>query len=152
MAAFVEHNFGDSFLMDEERFRKLHSLIKQRITSFDTNYKLEYKVYRGDSYCYDTNSIEDILNEENEDWRKLTEIKFLCKDIGLMLSFDKKGVNLKIEAEDRDRVFILFSDIRSYLEDEIMLKRKVLGLITSKNTVFFLMIVVVGVLVFYIFT
>lgn len=152
MAAFVEHKFGDSFLLDEERFRKLHNLINQRLTSFDANYKLAYKVYRGDSYSYDTTNIEDILNEENEDWRKLTKIKFVCNDIGLILSFDKEEVNVKIEADDRDRVFILFSDIRSYLVDEIMLKRKLLSIITSKNITFFIMIIMTSFFTYYLFS
>lgn len=123
MGAFVEHQFEKGFILDEERLRKLHSLISDRLKSYDSSFQLSYKVYRGDSYCYETDKIDDVLAEENEDWRKLNKLNLFCEQFVFSLIFESKGVTIKIESSDRDKVFILFSDIRSYIESEILIKR-----------------------------
>jgi hypothetical protein len=126
MAANVEHRFRKGYLLDEERLRKLHSVIRDRIAGSDAEGQLRFKVYRGDAFSYETNELETVLGEDNADWRRLTRVDFGIRTaaLNLMLIFSsQEGARLNIYGEDRDRVFLLFSDIRQYLEEEVTLSR-----------------------------
>lgn len=122
MGAHVEHKFDKDFLLDEERLRKIRSLIDERLTKSGVTAKPLYKVSRGDSFFYETESIEDVIKEDNEDWRRVTrlEIKFEEKDrLKFAVTFSGGGVTLLMEGADRDDVFLLFSDLKDYLENEV---------------------------------
>lgn len=123
MPAFVEHSFTKSFLLDEERLRKLRDLIETRLTKLPAGPKLEYKIYRGDSYSYTTVSVDDVAKEDNEDWRRITRLDLSADkkdELVFLLSFSDKGCDLRITGADRDTVFLLFSDVRDYVQNEIM--------------------------------
>jgi hypothetical protein len=68
--AFVEHAFRGGFLLDETRLRKLKDIIESRETR-GSDSKMLYRVYRGDSYSYETASVDDVVNE---DWRRITRL------------------------------------------------------------------------------
>src|SRR5687767_6503838 len=115
MAAYVEHKFTRGFLLDEERLRRLRDIIAKRTEH--ANLPLTFKVYRGDSYSYETDSLDDVAREDNEDWRKITRLDVLINgkdELSFELTFSKDGAFLKIVGADRDKVFLLFSDIRDY--------------------------------------
>ena len=51
---------------------------------------------RGDSYAYETNSVEDVIGEDNEDWRAITRLELIASqkgDFDFKLNFSKKGGN-----------------------------------------------------------
>lgn len=126
MGAYVEHDFERGFMLDEERLRKIHDLIERRISKYPTPLSLRYKVFRGDSLSYETGSVQDVANEDNEDWRAITRLELFAteKDIfDFKLSFSKKGVIVEIRGNDRDAVFLLFSDLREYIRNEILAGR-----------------------------
>jgi hypothetical protein len=126
MAAFVEHSFPHGFLLDEERLRKLKDLIENRLAKMPTHPQLVYKVYRGDSYSYTTTSVEDVAKEDNEDWRRITRLELSVdskNDLVFLLSFSAKGCDLRITGADRDNVFLVFSDVRDYVHNEVAVVR-----------------------------
>lgn len=136
MSAFVEHSFEGGFLLDESRLRKLKDIVESREIKNYPESKIVYRVFRGDSYSYETESVDDVVNEDNEDWRRITRLGIRIsrpgKDddekvgIRFLLSFsDKEGCALRIAAEDRDRVFLLFSDLRDYVQNEITVTRTI---------------------------
>jgi hypothetical protein len=148
VAAFVEHSFKRGFLLDEPRLRKLKDIIESR--EIKSRYsKVVYRVYRGDSYSYETESVDDVVNEDNEDWRRITRLDVRISQreteedqenrLRFLLSFsDKEGCELRITAENRDRVFLLFSDLREYIQHEVTVTRqidegqgRVLGMVLS---------------------
>jgi hypothetical protein len=133
--AFVEHSFRGGFLLDETRLRKLKDIIESRETRRSDS-KLLYRISRGDSYSYETESVDDVVNEDNEDWRRITRLDLKISypephhakedDLRFILSFsDKDGCELHIAAEDRDRVLLLFSDLRDYIQHEITVTRTI---------------------------
>ena len=135
MAAFVEHSFRGGFLLDETRLRKLKDIIESRETRASES-KIVYRVSRGDSYAYETQSVDEVVGEDNEDWRRITRLDLKISppgsgepkrdDLRFLLSFsDKEGCELRIAADERDRVFLLFSDLRDYIQNEVTVTRRI---------------------------
>jgi len=157
--AFVEHSFRGGFLLDETRLRKLKDIIESRETRVSDS-KILYRISRGDSYSYETESVDDVVKEDNEDWRRITHLDLKISrpepedakkkgDLRFILSFsDKEGCELRIAAEDRDRVFLLFSDLRDYIQNEVTVTRTL-----DKETSRFLgMLISMGLLIFALLT
>ncbi len=122
MAAYVEHTFKRGFLLDEERLRKLNSIIQERLAKHDPPLSHTFRIYRADSYSYETQKVDDVTREDNADWQHITrlQIKTEQKDVfEFKLSFSEDGTFLKMVGNDRDDVFLLFSDLREYMENEI---------------------------------
>ena len=122
MAAFVSHEFTKGFLLNEERIRKINHIIRERLRAFDDDVVSEYKIYRADSFVYETSDVEDIIGEDNAEWQKVIRITVSAvysDEISLELDFDFSGTTLRIEGSDRDNVYLLFSDLRQYLENEV---------------------------------
>jgi hypothetical protein len=83
----------------------------------------QYKVFRGDSFSYETVNVDDVVAEDNSDWRRITRLEILAAHAGVFSfkqSFGKDGVTLEISGDDRDAVFLLFSDIREYTVNEVL--------------------------------
>lgn len=123
MAAFVEHSFDGGFMLDEACLRKLKDIIETRQAKTNGFPKLKYRVYRGDSYSYETEAVDDVVNEDNADWRRIKRLELHLGDnqeLRFRLSFSNEGCDLRITGADRDAVFLLFSDIRDYVHNEIM--------------------------------
>jgi len=122
MAAYVEHRFKRGFLLDEERFRKLNSIIQNRLSKLEPPLKHSFRVYRADSYSYETDKVDDVTKEDNPDWQRITrlQVKAEHKDsLNLDLDFSDDGTFIKMVGDDRDAVFLLFSDLREYLQNEV---------------------------------
>src|SRR3989442_378628 len=124
MSAFVEHAFKRGFILDEATLLKLHELIQARLGESPTTIPLSFTVYRGDSYSYETQSVEDVVNEENEDWRAITRLDLVAvlQDVEFKLTFSvsDNSPTLRIIGDDRDQVFLLFSDVRDYVTNEVL--------------------------------
>ena len=127
MGAHVEHKFERGYILDEERLRKIHNLLESRISKYSTPLSPQYKVFRGDSLSYETGSVEDVVNEDNDDWRAITRVELFAEQgevFRFRLTFAKDTVSLFINGDDRDAVFLLFSDVREYIRNEILAGRK----------------------------
>lgn len=123
MGAFVEKNFSKGFVLDETRLRKIKDTIENRLSQCNPPREILYKVTRGDAYSYETNSIEHVISEDNEDWRAITRLEIFCADVegfDFKLWFSSSGVNMLISGNDRDFVFLLFSDLRAYIKNEVL--------------------------------
>ena len=144
MAAYVEHEFSKGFMLDEERIRKINDIICTRGKEILPEFQPNYEIYRADSFKYTTKDIQDIFREENSEWQKIQRITVRInhdKLFNLELDFDNDGkTRLLIDGEDRDKVFILFSELRQYVSNEICIIKFANGF----NTSFFLNLVFVG--------
>lgn len=150
MAAFVEHSFDNGFLLDEERIRKIQDIIATRLSKQSPPLKPKYKVYRGDSYSYVTESLEDVAMEDNDDWRKITRLDVLVEKgdaLDFRLSFSHAGSELNIKGEDRDQVFLLFSDLREYMNNDVATSKLTKNRYKLMSS-FLLLLPMVGFLVF----
>lgn len=125
--AHVDYKLKKPFVLDEEKLRKIHSIIKRQLSD-KINDKYVFRVYRGDAYYYETNLLEEVIQETGEDWKQMTALIIRLNDdsqISFYLSFSSKGANLAIEGKDRNDVFVLYSGIREYLEGEIQVRQGV---------------------------
>lgn len=150
MAAFVEHSFERSFLLDEQRLRKIKDIISSRLSNHSPNLKLEYTVYRGDSYSYKTDSIDAVAEEDNEDWKRITRLILSMigdENFKFSLVFSAKGIELNIEGKDRDEVFLLLSDLRDFIGNEVAIGR----VLSSKVEGIFVVVSFFGLLVVFMF-
>lgn len=146
MGAHVEHRFEGRFLLDEERIRKLKDIVDVRTDTLVGDNKLGFKVYRADSFYYETNLIEDVISETNEDWRKIERIVLFLKVdpvIDFKIDISSGGVTLHIVGEDRDAIFLLFSEVKNYMVNEVVVKRIYSGWIPA-SLVFMTFIFVVA--------
>lgn len=123
MRAFVEHQFTKGFILDEERIRKLNEILIKRGEEFSPDASPTYEVIRADSIKYETKDVQEIVNEANAEYKKITELRVVMgeqKDFELNLDFNDDGkTDLTISGSDRDKVFLLFSDLREYIENEV---------------------------------
>jgi multisubunit Na+/H+ antiporter MnhB subunit len=128
MSAVVEHSFTGGFLLDEERLRKIRDILHTRLGKAGSHVKPAYRVYRGDSFSYVTDAVEDVAKDENEDWRRITRLDIKVEDeslLKLFLLFSSAGCELRIVGDDRDEVFLLFSDLRDYIGNEVVNRERI---------------------------
>lgn len=126
IGAHVKHNFEKGFLLDEEKLRKIHDIISKRIV--DNN--IEYSVYQVDSYSFKSKKIEDVINYENSKLSKISRLEIGLEkkftDLDLSLYFDgseELGARLHIEGKNRDNVFLLSSELKEYISNEVCTQR-----------------------------
>ena len=127
MAASVEHQFEKRFILGEEHVRRIHDVLQNRLSKLNTPVSHYYKVHRGDSFFYETKSVEDVISEDYEDWRAINRLDIIASQDGVIdfqLSFSANHSLLKINGSDRDTVFLLFSDIKEYLSSEVFRGRR----------------------------
>ncbi len=128
MGAYVDHSFPRGFILDEERVRRIKDTLESRLSKRPNPISPTYKVYRGDGYSYTTQLIDDVTREDNEDWRRITRLDVTADEkdkLELKLTFGAKGVDLNIIGDDRDEVYLLFSDLRDYIQNEVAVVRAV---------------------------
>ncbi|MEW6531014.1 MAG: hypothetical protein AB1473_09275 [Thermodesulfobacteriota bacterium] len=122
MSAYIEHQFEKGFLLDEERLRRIVDIINRRASKADPHVSAMFLVFKADSYTYETDRIEDVISEDNADWRRITRLEIRVEhedDLDLKLAFFDKGSTARLVGQDRDRVYLLFSDLREYLKNEV---------------------------------
>lgn len=128
MAAHVEDKFKNGFLLDEERLRKLSDIISERLNSVTPPLQHNFHVYRADSFAYDTSNLNDIIAEDNADWCRITKLEVKVPDderLKFNMVFNEEGTFLKMEGEDRDMVYLLLSDLKDYLKNEVNICRHI---------------------------
>lgn len=122
MGAHLKYKFKKGFLLDEEKLRKIHDIISKRIEDNE----IKYSVFREDSFSFDTKNLEDIINEENLKGSTINELQINLDKKGtldLSLDFDEFGTSLAIIGENRDVVFLLSSELKDYISNEVCTKR-----------------------------
>ncbi|MBI5352589.1 MAG: hypothetical protein HZB50_08140 [Chloroflexi bacterium] len=141
MGAFVNHEFEKGFFLDEEHLRKINDILVTRTQQDNLNCKPLYKVYRADTFTYTTEDVQQILSETNAEWQKITRIVVSLndKEFSLILDFNPlQTTKLHIEGDERDKVFLLFSELRQYLSNEVNILKK--NILDKKNTKIFSLI------------
>ncbi|MFQ2014478.1 hypothetical protein ACK336_14725 [Aeromonas veronii] len=128
MAAYVDHEFEGGFILDEGKLRKISELIQNR---YDSEV-LIFSVYRGDSYSYMTKEVGDVVNEDNDDWRAISRLEILInsEDVNLKFNFSERNFSINITGSNRDTVFLLFSDLKEYINSEVISRKQI-----SQNTI-----------------
>lgn len=129
--AQIDFDFKKGFFLEEDDILKINEIIKSRFDSLP-NSILKYRIRRSDSNEYTTDNLDVILKEENCRGQEIVSLTFEAVsnkdekvhefefDYRFYLSFSKKnGTNLNIGGLDRDLVFLLKSDIKNYLDNNV---------------------------------
>lgn len=124
MGAHVKYKFKKGFLLDEEKLRKIHDIISKRLVG-----EIKYNIYREDSFSFETTKIEDVISQENLIGSRINELRIktsMKSNLELLLYFDDSGVSLIIDGNDRDNVFLLNSELKEYISNEVS-NQKIIG-------------------------
>ena len=127
MQAYADYSFPGTFFLDEERIRKISNIVNRRISNHPHNTGIKFVIYRSDSYVFETSDINDVTSQENTRDRHITALTFQVEHSSLRftLSFSGiDGVSISIRGEDRDFVFLLYSDVKEYINLNVISPRR----------------------------
>ncbi|WP_417764921.1 hypothetical protein [Shewanella chilikensis] len=129
MNAHAGKAYDAGFVLDESNLRKINNIIDDRIPE---NKKV-FKVSTNNSKSFECSDIETVINEDNDEYQAIERVYInVSSEITyLSLSFKEKSVILDIEGNDRDIVFLLYSDLDTYLKKEVVNRHFIPG--TSKG-------------------
>ncbi|TFF38654.1 hypothetical protein [Pseudomonas sp. RIT623] len=122
MKAYLETSFKKGFLLEEEGLIKLDDIVRKRLFSTEPSRTLKYKVFRVDGMLLEFDTPAEVVSEENSSRNAISRLEVSYSEGSkFQLIFDpKKAVELEIESDDRDLAYLLFSDIKEYLNSEIL--------------------------------
>lgn len=123
MNAHLDTTFKKGFLLTEEGLIKLDDIVRKRLANAVANVSVDFQVRRVDGMLLDFDGTSGVISEENSHRNAIKRIVVTSvSDVHkLALAFDAKdGVDLRIEATDRDLAYLLFSDIKEYLNSEVL--------------------------------
>ena len=115
----VNYCFKKGFILSEEHLQIVSSMIKERYPDED----VLYKITKSDSYIFQTSDINEIFKEENGNANLINKLNIIINNndyINFDLCFEKGEYSfLKIVGEDKDKIFLLYNEIKVYVEKEI---------------------------------
>jgi hypothetical protein len=121
MSTRIERKFKCGFVLEEASIIKIDEIIKSRL-KVD---RLNYNISTTDLAVYDSNSFEELLQQENTKGHLISEVRihtYYSDKHDFKLVFNKWGVNLEISAEDKDLLRLLQSDLESFLKSNVLNK------------------------------
>lgn len=122
MPARVTERVLRSFRLGAEGLKDLDALVRARCQDFVAAPELRYTVVRRDAFSYVTADVDDILAERNGAETAIREIVLVVDhgdDVRLRLSFGDAGVELDASANDRAKLLLLTSELRSLARDRL---------------------------------
>lgn len=130
MPAVIKENFANGFLLKEENARRIHEIIRKRLSPQAVEGNLQIRVIRKDHVTYTSDDIGVLFKENNSTNDKIERVDFFINTgkqwDDLHLKFDHlEGVYFYYEHDDRDLAFLLFSDVKSYINSDVTVLRKV---------------------------
>jgi len=123
MGAYVNKYYSEGFLLKEESLLKIEDIIKRRMSSLE-EFSISYVVYRSDDYFVTYTDVSDVLSEENSKRNAIKSLRIVFKtnDTKGRLDLDQEEKSLiRLESEDRDLAFLLASDLKDYLKNEVFI-------------------------------
>jgi hypothetical protein len=123
MNAHLETNFKKGFFLTEEALIKLHDLAKKRLLPTDPAAKIKFKIFRSDGMLVEFDDPISVAAEENSSRNAIKRVEILAAGTSykLALQFDPKdNTDLRIESNDRDLAYLLYSDLKEYLHAEVL--------------------------------
>jgi hypothetical protein len=146
--AFVDNEFTKGYVLDEERIRKLNEILVTRGGQIHPDCKPTFKIYKADTFSYTTDDVQKVLSENNADWEKIERLTIFMKhddDFYLNLDFGNETTKLHIEGKERDVVFLIFSELKQYIGNEIAIIKPFIGtksksFMSAVSSIFFVLI------------
>lgn len=136
MRASVNVEYNQSFRLSEENLMKIDEFVRRRAVGIE-DFSISYEVSRIDHALITYETPTEVASEENN----LAEAAKSLKIAGDSDSFkvqiifkSRRGVFIDIFSEDRDRALLLASDLKPYVQSEVLRSRltRVLRTIDSR--------------------
>lgn len=145
MNAHLETSFKRGFLLTEESLIKLDDIVRKRLTAADPQAGVRLKVFRADGMLVEFDNPSGVAAEENSSRNAIRRVEIYSSTevYKISLKFDaKENTTLEIEANDRDLAYLLTSDIKDYVQSEILKFRSFTfdSALTSRNIFPFVML------------
>lgn len=145
--------FKNGFILREEHLQTLTSIIKDRYP----NETLIYKITKSNSYVFHTTDINEVINEENSNANIINKLDIIVDNnniINFSLCFEKgEDTRLKLEGIDKDSIFLLYNEIKTYVEKEITIVKTFLKYDVLKGVCYIItLLAMLGCLLFMILT
>lgn len=122
MAAFLKAEFDRGFFLSAEGVVKIDEIIRKRVDG-GTPYQLSYRVYRNDGMVLSLGTTGEVIDEENSSRNAVQQLSFQLRSESseLDLSFEKgESTKLSIMSESRDTAYLMSSDLKEYLNTEVL--------------------------------
>lgn len=115
----VTYSFQNGFILGEEQLQTLSSKIKERYPKEE----LIYRITKNDSYVFQTLDINEIFKEENGNGNFIKTLDMIIDNgdiINFNLCFEKgEDTSLTIIGNNRDKIYLLYNEIKTYVEKEV---------------------------------
>ena len=140
------HRFGKGFIIESAHFQTLERKIRERFPDSD----IHYDVIFNNTSKYKTTSLDVLLLEENNPANNIEKIVLVAKygdNVKLIIVFQKgEKTLLSITGADKDSIFLLFNEMKSYIDKEIAVVR-VVRLGNSSTSLYVQIGLVIGIIV-----
>lgn len=123
MNAHLTTAFKKGFFLTEESLIKLDDIIRKRLVAVDPSAQIKFKVFRVDGMLLEFDNPSDVIAEENSSRNAVIRVALNATgaDCVLKLDFDSNDeTDLTIESKDRDLAYLLYSDLKEYLNAEVL--------------------------------
>lgn len=122
MAAYVDAEFTEGFLLSEENLLRIDEIIRRRLPDLGDK-GLVYRVYRDDDTTFRYHKPQQVVSEENARRNAVNalEAEVESDPFVLLISFSRNsGTRLRLRSEDRDSAFLMSSELKEYLRGEVL--------------------------------
>ena len=140
MAAAVQVEYKQTFLLGEEDLAKIDELIRKRTDELE-DFELEYQVHRLDHALITYTSPAEVTSEQNNLAEAIESLRILgtgeAGRVEVTVS-KKRGITLSVYFEDRDKALLLAADLKAYLNSEVLnhWSTKIVNFIQSRDYFF----------------
>jgi hypothetical protein len=138
--ADVDLKLKGSFLLDEAAIRKISSILHERAKSGG---KQLIRVGRVDAFSFVTEEIDPVFQQENGDSDKMNRLSFFSlpdAPLTYQLNFETRdGITGRVRGPVRDDVFLLATDLKSYISESVIIKNFITKMIAAVQGLYLLL-------------
>lgn len=139
--SFARYTFERGFILAEEHLRTIASILRERYP----NELVTYTITKNNSFEYKTSDLEDVLKEENGKANGIIAIKIEIENednVYVALYFEKGTETiLAIRSNDRDTSYLLYNELKTYIEKESTIIRSFISSQSFYNIIQYLILI-----------
>ena len=125
MPAYLNTQYKQGFYVSEESLIKLVDIVRRRLSPSDPASKIKFRVFRTDGMVIEYESPTQVVSEENAPRNAAKRVEVIGEysetSSKFKIVFDREdSIDLQLQSENRDLAFLLFSDIKEYLQAEVL--------------------------------
>jgi len=120
----AKHVFTKGFIIESNHLQTIESMIRERFQGCIISYEVTFN----NSNVYTTGLLDDVVSEENSTTKNITKLEISAtieNEFSLKINFEKdEKIKLSMTGENRDLTFLLFNQMKTYIDNEIAIVRR----------------------------